>query len=235
MNKMVGITVGDFEIVDEHCEDGDCEEMTLGELLERGGIDELAFVRQYNAVNVHFMLSKETLPAAMNFVKDIKSDPRLEKMNAVVFLQFKDKASGNGRGRFHSIAEVPMYQSLVDYCQEMKVNYGFDSCSAPLFMMSSRDESLVQFAEPCESGLFSSYINCEGQFFPCSFCEGEGKWKEGLDAMNSGDFVRDIWYHPRVVEWRDALLQSSQKCSCKFANNCRSCPVYDVTGCKKIA
>ncbi len=92
-------------------------------------------------------------------------------------------------------------------------------------------DTLVTFAEPCESGLFSAYINCKGEFFPCSFAEGEGKWETGIDVLGCNDFVKDIWYNYRVIQWRRALLYSSKECDCEFAKLCRSCPIFDITPC----
>ena len=187
-------------------------------------------------VNIHHMLAEETLDQAKEIVNDMKNDPKLSKMNAIVFLQFKNKATGNsfGKDQFHSIKSITEYARLINFCESMQINYGFDSCSAPLFMKSSVNERQIQFAEPCESGLFSSYVNCHGDFFPCSFSEGEGTWTEGLSVLNCKDFMEDIWYHPRVVKWREALMSSSKNCNCKFAIKCRSCPIYpEINSCKK--
>jgi hypothetical protein len=187
-------------------------------------------------VNIHQVLSMESIDQAKEIVDDIKSDYRLAKMNAIVFLQFKNKRSGSsyGKDKYHSISSVEVYADLINYCESKNVNFGFDSCSAPLFMKSCKNPKQIQFAEPCESGLFSSYVNCHGDFFPCSFSEGEGDWKEGLSVLNCDDFMKDIWNHPRVVEWRSVLISSSKKCECIFANSCRSCPIYpEINSCKK--
>jgi len=72
--------------------------------------------------------------------------------------------------------------------------------------------------EPCESGLFSTYINVEGRFFPCSFSEGADDWKDGIDCTGDDfDFLKDVWFSDKVVEWRKKLL-----------GNCRNCPIYEV-------
>ena len=174
--------------------------------------------------NMHYMLSLESYDRAFDIIDDLSTDPRLKNFNAIVFLQYK--AKGRNPDGFNSILDVEKYAKLTNYCEEKKIQYGFDSCSAPIFIDSlegKKDKSITElFVEPCESGLFSSYINCYGKFFVCSFAEGEDKWKEGLDVLNCNDFMKDIWNHPRLIKWRERLI-----------GNKRSCPIYDLEFVKK--
>jgi radical SAM protein with 4Fe4S-binding SPASM domain len=187
-------------------------------------------------VNIHYMLAQETLNAAFNVVQDIVHDERLKGLNAIVFLQYKDK--GRGKGNFHSIQDAWDYKRLMDFCEMRKVGYGFDSCSAPLYFKAVEHKanyrSLTQFAEPCESSLFSSYINCYGEFFPCSFTENSEGWDKGISVLEANDFIKDVWNNERVAAFRNTLISSSSRCiSCKSQKICRSCPVYDVSACKE--
>lgn len=176
-------------------------------------------------VNIHFMLSKQTYGNAFKVVDDIASDPRLTKFNAIIFLQYKSK--GRNPDAFDSIIDPAEYKKLTDYCDEKRVRYGFDSCSAPIYLDSIKDhpkrDLLSTFVEPCESGLFSSYINCHGQFFVCSFAEGEDMWIEGIDVLGCDNFLMDVWQHPRLQEWRQLLL-----------GNRRECPIYDLSYTKQV-
>ena len=43
-------------------------------------------------------------------------------------------------------------------------------------------EKLKTFAEPCESTLFSSYIDVNGDFYPCSFAENTKGWETGISV-----------------------------------------------------
>ena len=169
-------------------------------------------------VNFHSLLSEETFDKCMSIVDDMSTDPRLKKMRAIVFLQYKHK---NPSSPFHSMLDKKKYQQLVEHCLKKKINFGFDSCSANLFMESmSASPNLKRYAqvsEPCESVCFSSYINWEGKFFPCSFCENVKDWTDGIDVVNCNDFIKDIWMHPRVQEFREKLL-----------NNNRNCPIYNI-------
>ena len=76
-------------------------------------------------------------------------------------------------------------------------------------------------AEPCESTLFSQYINVEGKAFPCSFTEGERGY-EGIDVVNCNDFMTDVWYSPAAKEFREKLLNN------KDCRGCRKCPQFDL-------
>lgn len=97
-----------------------------------------------------------------------------------------------------------------------KINWGMDSCGSGRLLAYGVSNHLKQFIEPCESGLFSSYFNTKGEFFPCSFVEGTKEWEQGIDLIKLNSF-KDLWQHKRVVEWRNKLL-----------NNCRNCPVYKI-------
>jgi hypothetical protein len=87
-------------------------------------------------VNIHYMLSQESFPNALKVVDDIASDARLEGLRAIVFLQCKPK--GLATGHFTPIQDESKYRELIDYCESKHVNYGFDSCSAPLYLRSIR-------------------------------------------------------------------------------------------------
>ena len=186
-------------------------------------------------VNIHFMLSEETFEKALTVLHDIKNDARLKDLNAIVFLQYKPK--GHSKGKFHSLKDSAKFDTLLNIAKEQNIKIGFDSCSAPLYLKSISEDKdfdkLSMFADPCESGLFSSYINVFGQFFPCSFAEGVAEWKHGLDVLSFKSF-QDLWKHERLSQWRSKLLSSSSSCNCKAVGQCRSCPIYpSVTACKE--
>lgn len=187
-------------------------------------------------VNIHYMISEETYERAFEIIDDIKSDQRLQGLNAIVFLQYKPK--GRGTHHFTSLNSHEKFKKLTDYCDMNQVNYGFDSCSSPMVMRSmernKNKERIIQFVEPCESTLFSGYINWKGEFFPCSFVEGCEGWEEGIDLTKIDNFLTDVWNHPKVVSFRKGLMKSSHKCSsCEFKPHCRKCIVYKtITNCE---
>jgi hypothetical protein len=174
--------------------------------------------RTLKQVNIHYVLSEETYETAFHVINDIKYDPRLKKLNAIVFLQYKPK--GKNPDAFHSVSSTDQYRRLINCCEDHKVGLGFDSCSAHLFFKAIAgrydEEKLKIIAEPCESNLFSFYTNCKGMAFPCSFCEGASGWEEGVSILDCDNFI-DVWNHPRFQTWRKTLL-----------DNQRSCPVYCI-------
>lgn len=166
--------------------------------------------------NIHYVISLESYDRAFEIIDDISTDHRLEKFNAIVFLQYKDK---NKNSNYHSVLDVEKYKKLINYCNEKKVNYGFDSCSASMFIESIKDDPdssyLESLSDPCEANCMSYYVNCKGIGYPCSFVEGIEK---GIDVLNSNDFVEDVWNSKVAKIWRKKLLKNS-----------RNCPVYNLS------
>lgn len=177
-------------------------------------------------VNIHYMISEETYDEAFQIMDDMKNDPRLAKMNALVFLSLKQK----GRGDSYEGLAFTKYKQLVDTALSDGTRIGFDSCSAPLFLAAIKDrpdyEHYEELAEPCESYLFSIYINNKGECVPCSFLEEEAGY-EHLNILKCDDFMKDIWNHESVKTWRKNLLATEKECS---VAKCRMCPHYRIYG-----
>lgn len=187
-------------------------------------------------INIHKLLSDETLSDCFRLIDKVASaryeggEIRLKNLKAIVFLLLKPKGD---RNRLHPIENVATYGTLLNYAQVQGVQIGFDSCSGPM-ALKTLPADVIPSVEPCESTLFSIYVNVKGEMFPCSFTEGTPGWEVGipLDSPPMKDDAHFIWYHPRVVEWRLGLLESSSSCtSCDVQKHCRSCPVYDVSLC----
>ncbi len=169
--------------------------------------------RGMSQVNIHVMMSGETIGWIYNIINSIKSDERLKKLNAVVFLALKQK----GRGvNFTPLSEVE-YKKLIVECFNKNIRFGFDSCGANKFIKAAKElgrPELELYAEPCESGCFSSYCNVEGKYFPCSFAEDI---TEPIDMLKIDNFLDNLWYNPYTVKEREKLISNS-----------RNCPYYEV-------
>lgn len=175
------------------------------------------------AVNIHALVSDETYDSLFELLNDYEKDERLKGLNAIVFLSLKQK----GRGVHFNRVTDEQFKRLVDECFGRNIRFGMDSCTAPKFLkaIEGREdyEQLSSYVESCESLLFSSYIDCTGKFYPCSFMEKEGDWAEGIDVLKCTDLLKDIWYAPASVKWReDATRRMS--CNC----GCNTCPYYNV-------
>lgn len=193
--------------------------------------------RGLKQVNIHKLLSEETLQSCFDLIDKAASaryeggEKRLKGLKAIVFLLLKPKGD---RNQLTPIPNLANYSTLLAYAQSNGVAIGFDSCSAPMALKSLPAEVILS-VEPCESTLFSIYVNVRGEMFPCSFTEGTPGWEVGipLGAPPNGEKMEDTWFHPRLAEWRRGLLGSSKGCSsCDVQRHCRSCPVYDVTICQ---
>lgn len=178
--------------------------------------------RGMNQCNIHIMVSEETYEFVVEVMKDRMTDQRLKKMNAIVLLGVKPK--GRAKGRYTPLS-FEKFGAIVKAFLTFGIPVGFDSCSAIKFekLIDSSDfpdrlrESLKQVSESCESSLFSSYINQRGEFVPCSFCEDEGEWKEGISVLDKP--FSEVWHHVRVDAWRKRLIESS-------CNGCRKCLAF---------
>lgn len=169
--------------------------------------------RGMNQINFHVITHNKSYDKIMSIMDDIKSDKRLEKLNALVLLRYKPK--GNGKGKFHQLS-LDKYEKLINYSIQKGVSIGFDSCSAPVYLeIIKRNPKLKDteiLVEPCESSLFSSYINCHGEFYACSFCEKEKHtmWETGIDVdFNS---LKDVWYNKKTETFRNLLLRNNRNC-----------------------
>lgn len=177
------------------------------------------------AINIHALVAEETYEHLFTLMDDLKNDPRLiDNVNAVVFLSLKQK----GRGvHFNRITEQ-QYKVLVDTCFERNIPMGFDSCGANKFLHAIKDrplkerQHLEQMVESCESTLMSSFFDVYGNFYPCSFMEREGEWKQGIDVTKINDFYTEVWHESRVEKWRNAAIKELEQ------HGCNKCPYYNV-------
>lgn len=177
--------------------------------------------RGMTQINIHQLICKETFEQTLETINDIHNDPRLSKLNAIVFLSLKTK--GRAKKGFTPITQE-MFSELTHLCLDSNTRFGFDSCGAHKFLNSIEGfepqikKALQESAEPCESSIFSIYIDTHGKFFPCSFSPETDVWStDGLDVVNCEDFIEDIWYNEQTEQFRKTLL----------CNN-RNCPIYKI-------
>jgi len=174
--------------------------------------------RGMKQVNIHKLLSESTYKSCFDLLKKRKEDSRLKDMNAIVFLSLKNKGD---RNNLKPLTNQEDYNILIMAALDNNIPTGFDSCGSKKFEkfldVHSEYEHFRQYVEPCESSLFSTYINTNGKFYPCSFIEDEIKWGKGLDVTNCNNFIKDIWNNKKTIEFRKLLL-----------SGCRNCPYFNV-------
>ncbi|MCK9428950.1 MAG: hypothetical protein M0R17_02930 [Candidatus Omnitrophica bacterium] len=178
--------------------------------------------------NIHLTVMNENINFVYEVLKDIQNDKRLEKLNAVVLLKLKPR--GKAKDHFTNLSQND-YNKLFEYCLSNNIPLGMDSCHArnlELYLQQSemsreKVKTISESIESCESfGLFSSYINVDGFYFPCSFTEGEGEWETGLDVLNCNNFVKDVWLNEKLNKYRKLSLDSC------YSTGCRKCITFDI-------
>ena len=174
--------------------------------------------RGMTQVNCHFVIAEETYDDCLKLFHEKQVNPMLSGLNAIVLLGLKQCGRASG-GNFHRLSE-DKFKDIVDTAMDMGIGIGFDSCCAHKFLNSVKDrpdfEELEMIAEPCESMLFSQYVNVDGLLYPCSFNESSGI--PGFDVSKCTSFLDEYWNEPTAANgWRLGLM-----------NNGRRCPTYEV-------
>lgn len=173
-------------------------------------------------VNIHQLLSKDNLAYCSTLLDAPKKDTRLKYLNSIVFLLLKPKGK---RNTLVQITALNDYKALVDKAFANNVKIGFDSCSASSFLKSIKHRrdyyEIAKMVEPCESTLFSYYINASGIGYPCSFAEGLPQFK-GIDILKAQDFIKDVWENEETKAFRQQLICNKDR------NMCRTCQIYKL-------
>ena len=171
----------------------------------------------HKQVNIHCLLSLETRDQCFKVLEDYLTNDLIKDVNAIVFMSLKQR----GRGINLNKIDYTSYKELITHALSNKIPIGFDSCGAHSFASIAKDlpayDNIKDNIESCESSQFSIYADVNGKFFPCSF----SNWDNGLEAGN--DFMTNVWYHPRMIEFRNNLLSTT--CA---KTDCRKCPIFDV-------
>jgi hypothetical protein len=174
--------------------------------------------RGLKQVNIHALLSETTYDKCFDLLKKKLKDERLEKLNAIVFLSLKEKGERNDLVR---LKDFDKYSKLVSFALKNKIGIGFDSCGSTRFKKyldnNLKYKEYTKYIEPCESSCFSLYSDDEGNFYPCSFCEGILDWEDGISILKCNDFMEDIWFNEKTNIFRKILL-----------DKCRNCPIFKI-------
>jgi len=156
-------------------------------------------------VNIHYMVSKETIIHKDELVLDLLNDPRLKGVTATVLLSLKTK----GRGvKFEQLSKDE-FKEVVDLFMQNGLGVGADSCSASKFRYAikghPREKQFLDMIEGCESFSQSIYVNEGGIVYPCSFMEGNAWDNNGFESnefswnlldnsiKDADDFTDTVW------------------------------------------
>lgn len=165
-------------------------------------------------VNIHLMISGETVARTGEVLHDTMLDKRLKNLNATVLLSLKQK----GRGTKFNPMSKESFKYIVSYALFNQIRIGFDSCGCNKFLEVAKElgryEEFLPYAEPCESCSFSSYIDTDGKFYPCSFAS---ECTTGIDVTKVVDFKSEVWDNVNTCMERKRII-----------DNERSCPYFNV-------
>lgn len=189
-------------------------------------VHELATVRGMKQVNIHFFLAEETFEKGMQLIEDAQSDPRMKNLNAIVFLSAKLRGNAE-KNNFHQLSQEK-YNIISQKALNSKISVGMDSCSAQKTLISYKDvpnfDQIEQAVEPCESSIYSTYINSNGIYFPCSFAEeisyAPGDWSKGISVLECDDFMKDVWYAEKTK------IFSKEVSKCRECG--KSCAIFEI-------
>lgn len=160
--------------------------------------------------NMHIVLSKGTYNHVMDVLNDIKAG-KVSGLKSVVFLRIKPV----GRAAKMNVA-IPskMLGEIITFCETNNISFGFDSCSATNVIKwyeSQNRGDMVKYCEPCESSMFSSYINVNGMYHHCSFCESLPGYT-GVNVNECNHFT-DIWLGNEIENYRNPVERCSDSCA----------------------
>ena len=71
------------------------------------------------AINIHCLLADETYDGVMELLDDMKTDKRLEGLNAIVFLSLKQK----GRGIHFNKLEYDKFKTIIERCMNKHISF----------------------------------------------------------------------------------------------------------------
>lgn len=172
-------------------------------------------------VNMHILVSQETEGWLWETFYDYL-DERITGLNAIVLLGLKKK----GRGKGFRVLSSGAYSDLINFALDNNIPIGADSCSGPKLInaVKGRDnfKEIYELVDPCESTLFSMYVDEKCMFYPCSFMPKTDGWKKGINMLKVKDFEKEVWNQKKTLTFRHVL------CNNKDVNGCRECPVFEV-------
>ena len=176
-------------------------------------------------VNIHQVIHENNLEETKEILKDIKNDPRLKDLRAIVLLALKPKGRGD---KFVPITSHWKYKEIINYAFDNNINVGFDSCGCINFLNTTKEHKDFKYfetlAEGCESTAFSIYVDVFGKTYPCSFSPNMEEWGDGMDIINKEDFLTDVWFSEKFNVFRKKLLETqSNNCF-----SCRECPLFNL-------
>jgi len=125
---------------------------------------------------------------------------------SLTFLTLKPKGV---RNTYHRITDEKKIKKLLNESVKSGLMIGFDTCASS--SIKRIDPKNTYLLRGCEASLFSLHCNVDGFIFPCSFLEGEEGYP-GINLLEVKDFLKDVWMHEDLRNFRKTLLSKGRKC-----------------------
>lgn len=124
-----------------------------------------AFLSHGIKTNIHFVLSKDSIDEAIDWIAGKKVPPGV---NRVIFLLHKPVGNGSSANVLSSDdPRVRRFYELFNHEENCSIA-GFDTCTAPA-LINFAERILKETYDTCEGGRFSAYITPDMKLLPCSF------------------------------------------------------------------
>lgn len=159
--------------------------------------------------NMHIVLAKSTFNHVLDVLNDVK-DGKVIGLRHIVFLRIKPVGRA---ATFDTKITSEMLDTIISFCEENNIGFGFDSCSATdviKYYKSKNRDDMVKYCEPCESSKFSSYINVHGMYWHCSFCENLNGYS-GINVLECDNF-NTAWLGDSMEQFRNPTTRASESC-----------------------
>lgn len=173
-------------------------------------------------VNLHYILSNESIQEAIDIVKGEYND-QLDGINAVVFLTYKPAGRGAENAVLRKGAQTDEFIKAIK-TPKISCKIGFDACFVPMLMRNHTVRK--EMVDVCEGGFFSVYIDEYMRVSPCSFSGGRDSY-----SLKEYSFY-DIWLD-KLQPFREKVAKNTCQNECAVHNLCKgACPYYpQITNC----
>lgn len=165
--------------------------------------------RSPNFCNMHLILSDYNIKFVDEVLDDIENE-KVVGLRNIVFLRCKPVGRAS---KLPCTLSMETLGHVIGRCEKIGIGYGFDSCSCGIvreYFKSKGKPEIEKYLEPCESSVFSGYINTFGQYYHCSFCEHVPNFKSYNFLTDEFDFHK-FWIED-CAKYR--LMGTANHCPC---------------------
>jgi len=170
--------------------------------------------------NIHYIFSSKTFKDCIKILDghDIwKSLFDINKLNAVIFLLFKQAGAGKDLKELNPT--VGQFKTIVRkiFKNKAKFKIGIDSCLANhISRYTKLTEVQKMTVQTCEASRMSAYISPSMKMVPCSFAD-EKIFGKQIKNKTCSDNIHEIWNNSKLfVDFRKQLLYNGDSCPLKL-------------------